>query len=1161
MVLVDASAQQVVSELQFFDWGFVGVKNLSVLQRRRESASSSSAPTSNRHPIASTRLEVDKFNGSNNFGMWQCEVMDVLYQQELDMVLEDKPEDIDDKQWTRINLHACATIRSFLDKELKYPYMKETSAKKLWMKLEEKYMTKSAENRLFLKKRLFRFQYRSGISMHEHLNDYNKILADLANLDVIIPDEDKALCLLNSLPDDYDHLTTTLLYGKSEVKLDEVSAALVNHECRKKEQKTQNSQNRGTRLQGVEQRKENLGSGENLVQSHEGNFLLKMNVPFVAKRVIGRKTPKLKNKEKEKVGSEANVAKSGDEDFEFALASSSADGHSTEWILDSGCTYHMCPIREWFSSFEELDGGVVLMGNNNACKTQGIGKICLKMHDGTVRELSDVRYVPDMKKNLISLGALESKGLKITMEGGVLKAVHGALVGSTVIGGAAVTEAADADSTDTTRLWHMRLGHAGEKALQGLVKQGLLKGAKACKLEFCEHCVLGKQTRVKFGTAIHHTKGILDYVHTDVWGPSKNASWGGSHYFVSFVDDFSRRIWVYTMKRKDEVLKIFLKWKKMIEMQSGRKIKTLRSDNGGEYKSDPFLKVCQDEGIVRHFTVRETPQQNGVAERMNRTLLEKVRCMLSNAGLGKAFWAEAITYASHLINRCLLLRMRAKRPWRESKLDPRAKKALFMGFSTGVKGYRLWCPDEKKIVVSRDVTFDEAAMVNQNKHEGEIEATKTMSSSKQVELLKTPVVPVRSDTTDTSPTVDSDEEDEDDEEEAPTQEPPQQQDSIAIRRSRREIRKPVRFTDIVAYALPVIEDDIPSAYKEAVRSSESVEWKKSMDEEMKSLHKNETWELVQLPKGKKAIGCKWVYAKKMESLGKDNVRFKARLVAKGYAQKEGIDYNEFDLELAQLDVKTAFLHGDLEEEIYMSQPEGFKVAGKENWVCKLQKSLYGLKQSPRQWYKRFDRFMIGQKYTRSHYDHCVYFRKLQDGTFIYLLLYVDDMLIACKSKVEIERLKTQLSNEFEMKDLGEARKILGMEIERDRAKGKISLCQKQYLKKVLQRFGMNENSKPVKIPEDRVVKKILRSLPQRFNQRSRLLKRSVVNEEDDGHSNEDCSDEELTILTRRFMNFLKNQDPRSRDSKGQMNERIQEKRSNVSNVKAMDTYLRNVPTP
>ncbi|KAL0433194.1 UNVERIFIED_CONTAM: Retrovirus-related Pol polyprotein from transposon TNT 1-94 [Sesamum latifolium] len=159
-----------------------------------------------------------------------------------------------------------------------------------------------------------------------------------------------------------------------------------------------------------------------------------------------------------------------------------------------------------------------------------------------------------------------------------------------------------------------------------------------------------------------------------------------------------------------------------------------------------------------------------------------------------------------------------------------------------------------------------------------------------------------------------------------------------------------------------------------------------------------------------------------------DVRYKARLVAKGYVQKEGIDYNEvfspvvkhssirillalvaqLDLELVQLDVKTAFLHGALEEEIYMTQPEGFEVAGKENLACKLEKSLYGLKQSPRQWYKRFDKFMMGQTYTRSKYDHCVYLRKLQDGSFIYLLLYIDDMLIASKSLAEIERLKTQL---------------------------------------------------------------------------------------------------------------------------------------------------------
>ena len=136
----------------------------------------------------------------------------------------------------------------------------------------------------------------------------------------------------------------------------------------------------------------------------------------------------------------------------------------------------------------------------------------------------------------------------------------------------------------------------------------------------------------------------------------------------------------------------------------------------------------------------------------------------------------------------------------------------------------------------------------------------------------------------------------------------------------------------------------------------------------------------------------------------------------------------------------------------MSQLDGFKVAGKEDWAYKLKKSLYGLKQSPRQWYKRFDHFMMEKKYTRSQYDHCVYFRKLSDDSFIYLLLYVDDMLIASKSKVEIDKLKAQLAGEFEIKDLGEAKKILGMEIKKDRKKGTVCLTQTQYLKKVLDKI-------------------------------------------------------------------------------------------------------------
>ncbi|CAM8980353.1 unnamed protein product [Rhodiola kirilowii] len=161
-----------------------------------------------------------------------------------------------------------------------------------------------------------------------------------------------------------------------------------------------------------------------------------------------------------------------------------------------------------------------------------------------------------------------------------------------------------------------------------------------------------------------------------------------------------------------------------------------------------------------------------------------------------------------------------------------------------------------------------------------------------------------------------------------------------------------------------------------------------------------------------------------------------------------------------MDVKTAFLHGDLKEEIYMVQPQGFEVPGKEKLVCKLQKSLYGLKQAPRQWYKKFDSFMSNSKFTRCQDDHCCYVRK-SDNSYIILLLYVDDMLIAGECKLEIEKVNMDLSKEFTMKDLGAAKQILGMTIIRNGAELKLS--QKEYVEKVLNRFNMN-NAKPVSTP-------------------------------------------------------------------------------------------------
>ncbi len=272
----------------------------------------------------------------------------------------------------------------------------------------------------------------------------------------------------------------------------------------------------------------------------------------------------------------------------------------------------------------------------------------------------------------------------------------------------------------------------------------------------------------------------------------------------------------------------------------------------------------------------------------------------------------------------------------------------------------------------------------------------------------------------------------------------------------------------------------PESYKEALQVEASDKWKLAMDDEMDSLSSNRTWDLVPLPKGKRALHNKWVYRLKLEPDGSE--RFKARLVVKGFQQKEGIDFDEIfspvvkmstirmvlsivaakDLHLEQLDIKTAFLHGDLEEEIYMKQPEGYVVKGKKDWVCRLQKSLYGLKQAPRQWYLKFDQFMLKNEFQRCNGDHCCYFKGLK-SSYIILLLYVDDMLVASANMGEIVKLKKQLSQEFSMKDLGEAKKVLGMRISRDRKLKTLKLSQAEYIDKVLKRFNM-DGAKAVSTP-------------------------------------------------------------------------------------------------
>ncbi|GJT00374.1 retrotransposon protein, putative, ty1-copia subclass [Tanacetum coccineum] len=276
---------------------------------------------------------------------------------------------------------------------------------------------------------------------------------------------------------------------------------------------------------------------------------------------------------------------------------------------------------------------------------------------------------------------------------------------------------------------------------------------------------------------------------------------------------------------------------------------------------------------------------------------------------------------------------------------------------------------------------------------------------------------------------------------------------------------------------------------EAINSSEKDEWVRAMEEEMSSLKKNHTWELVDQPPGQKLLSCKWLYKIKEGIKGVQKPRYKARLVARRFTQRAGIDYNEVfshvvrhtsirvilsltaceDYELEQLDVKTAFLHGNLEETIYMRQPPGFE-EGTGNKVCLLKKSLHGLNQSPRQWYKR----------------------EFAPRMYIYLLLYVDDMLIACKSKSEIEYTKGLVRKTFDMKELGPARKILGMEIVRDRGSRIRKVSQSGYVQKILNNYKV-DNGKSVSLQLGAHFKVSLKDCPSSDWDVERMSKAPYVN--------------------------------------------------------------------
>ncbi|CAA7022588.1 unnamed protein product [Microthlaspi erraticum] len=555
-----------------------------------------------------------------------------------------------------------------------------------------------------------------------------------------------------------------------------------------------------------------------------------------------------------------------------------------------------------------------------------------------------------------------------------------------------------------------------------LVKNEILPQLDFSDLNVCIDCIKGKQTKHVVKKPATRSTQLLELIHTDICGPFDAPSWSGEKYFITFIDDYSRYGYTYLLHEKSQsvnVLKVFID---EVERQLERKIKVVRSDRGGEFYGKfnesgqcpgPFAKLLESKGICAQYTMPGTPQQNGVAERRNRTLIEMVRSMLSNSSLPLSLWIYALRTATYVLNRV------------PSKAVPKTPYELWTGRKPSLRHLRVWgCPAEVRFIENGETSGSgESRKVDIQEIQDEVSspvvsppivvpivASQTNST---IEQHDDELIPPDDNIINEPVTIQ--------EENSAPQEP--------LRRSDRARRSAIS-NDYMVYAIES-ECDL------------------SIDEYPK------VWDLVELPDGFKTVGSKWIYTIKRDSKGAID-RYKARLVAKGFTQKDGIDYKEtfspvskkdslrivlalvaqYDLELHQMDVKTAFLNGDLEEEVYMDQPEGFVVAGKEHMVCKLRKSIYGLKQASRQWYLKFNDTITSYGFVEVIVDRCIYV-KISGSKFIMLVLYVDDILLAANDMGMLHDTKKYLSKNFEMKDMGEASYVIGIEIFRDRSQAPI----------------------------------------------------------------------------------------------------------------------------
>ena len=708
--------------------------------------------------------------------------------------------------------------------------------------------------------------------------------------------------------------------------------------------------------------------------------------------------------------------------------------------------------------------------------------------------LKDALWNPEAGVNLISISQLTAQYTKAEFHTGFATVWSGKELRMAAIqrGGLYILDqdrtstllatafAAHSISDPTLQIWHERLAHLSEKGIEQLqtMSTGIKPVQRTC---LCESCALGRLKQVPHKGSIHKGTRPLEFLHADISGPFHVEGYGGEHYWAVFIDDFTQFAWVFAIKHRSEFLDCFRSLLNLIERPE-RRCYNLHVDKAGENISSEVQTFCKDRGIALSSTATEQHEQNGIAERLNGIILERLTTVLASLeDIPRKYWPILLLSIIYLRNRCpssvikktpyeawygqppdlAHLRtlgaegfvLRKKSGYR--KLDPVSERCRMLGYQ-GSTNYIVLT--ESGVTVSNNVLFNEnqiclhgpalqpGGVVEVPAQPGATteDSNGIENSGNNLEIIKDTIVVA----------------------------------DPSLRKPR--IRYPFNSNALLAMsflgaALYTLSQTEPRTYRHAKGDTAWPQWLKAMQSEYDSLLTNKTWDLVPPPIGRKILSGRWVYKLKTGPNG-EVLRHKARWVVRGFEQTEGIDYDEtfasvvkpmsykaifaiaaaLDLELEQMDVKTAFLYGYMQEDVYVEQPPEFDDGSGR--VCKLNKALYGLKQAPRIWYQTLSTFLQGLGFHPLTSDVGVFAKG-----HTYIAVYVDDLLIAGPSKEEIQDLKDALKNRFEMTDLGPCSYYLGMTVSRDRKNRTIRLSQRGYLAKIIKDFGMCE-AKPQYTP-------------------------------------------------------------------------------------------------